>query len=243
MKPQNRQTAFVFGIFIFACTALAVRPVTAASPSAGRFFTPVEIFEPRTPISFAGSFSMGFSLDSAVPFSQPFNKSVGAQVSPFRFQVPTAIKLDVSYGFSPSWELGLSAGYMAYESRFQSSVNQIETVNFRSLPIVEVMARYYVNVEQGIAGEFEAGLGYGVGRVTVSSTDSGSIPTQSETLNSISGHLAAGVALGWAENYSAHFLAGFSVFTLNSKVYTDAEVTQSGSLRGLYLKGGLRYQF
>lgn len=214
-----------------------------AKADTARFFTPVEVSEPRTPISFAGSFSLGLSFDSSIPLSQPFVKTTSGGSAPFRFQVPSSTKLDISYGFSPRWELGLSLGYLGYESRFQSSPNQIETASFKSFPLIEATARYYMNFEQGIAGEFESGFGLGFGQVTVSSTDSGSIPTEVENVKSMVGHAALGMALGWAEGYSAHFLAGMSVCTLSSKTFAAAEVQQSGSLTGLYVKGGLRLQF
>jgi opacity protein-like surface antigen len=214
-----------------------------AAPKAGRFFTPVEVVEPRTPISFAGSFSVGVSIDSSIPFSQPFKKTVAASSNAFRFQVPTSTRIDVAYGFSKNFELGLGLGYFAYQSRYQTNANQIETASFKSAPLSELMARYYMNFEQGIAGVFEGGIGYGRGKVEVSSTDTGAIPTQEENVNSVLGHAALGLALGWAEGYSVQFLAGYSLITLGSKTYTNAEVTQSGSLSGIYIKGGLRYQF
>ncbi len=230
---------------IFLC-CLGMVGGTLAQNSSNRFFTAAESVEPRTAITQRGQFSMGFSMDSLLPMSRPYSTAEAGVEG--RFQVMSSGALDLAYGLSNKLEVGLSIGYAGFESRFSRDLGggakQVENAKFNLFPNTKALVRYYMNISQGIAAAFEGSLGFGIGKTNVVTT-TGGIDAIKQNKNSVGAHVGAGISLGWAEDYTAHFLAGFAFQSLGTSTYTTTsyELSQKSSISGVYLKGQIRYQF
>jgi opacity protein-like surface antigen len=224
----------------------AVTQLNAFAQSSGKnpTFTPVlsESAEVQN-VSEPSRIGMGLYINSLLPTTQPFESNING-TQKFRYQNATAAGLELTYTLSPSFEVGMLAGYEQYTSRAQTGTGTIlefQKVKYWQVPVLG-MLRYKL-MNQDISPELEAGLGYSHGKVKIGSTNLGSLPV-SETLTSYRGYLAAGVGLAWTESSSLHASAGYAMYRFGDKTYTNTliSVTQSNAA-GIFVKTSLRYKF
>ena len=215
----------------------------AAGEAPNKFYPTLETPESRPAVGGAHVVSIGISLETLVPSSNPFQSSGQS----FRFQVPSSIGIDASYGLFKNWDLGASVAYENFDSRYQAgngNGQRLDTVTYRAIPVLKALSRYRKNLSPGMNFETEGAVGYARGRVTVSSTDLGA-QELSQDISSFVGHLGVGAGLAWTDEVTAHFLVGYAFHTLGTQHYatTIYDVTQSGSFSGLFLKAQMSYPF
>jgi len=244
----HAQTISVFSMLgLSLTTAHAQQRQSSTTPSVESFYPTIEAPIERGYVGDTYSFSLGLFFSGISPITTPYTSVIGSESQALRYQIPSSYGIESSFALSSWLELGVGAEYVHYNTKQIVEIGankRSDSVRYRAFPIVKGLARGIWNLGDGYALVSEAAMGFGKGTVSVSTSDLGT-DTLEKSINSFVGHIAAGMALVWNDDYSIHTSFGYAVHTLSQSQFTSdpLDIIQSKNFNGPFAKVLMRYQF
>jgi hypothetical protein len=189
----------------------------------------------------SGHFQVGAHMASNLPLSRPFKTSGG---QPFQFQVSRAMGLEIEMGWSSKISFSVSSGWESFETRLDTSAGvntEFQTASVSMIPVV--FAAKYRFRESGWTPEVEAGIGMGLYRFTLDSTNQSSVADKASTASFLA-HALVGARFHWNKDWSLGFHVGYRYSGVGQQDLNNGiRQVESSSFTGLITRGTIAFRF
>lgn len=189
-------------------------------------------------------FSVAFEANSLIAFSSPFSSNDGVTSQNFRYSIPWAVGVEVSYHLLKNLELGVSVGYESYQARNNYSTDpaapKLHIIKSRTIPLI-LLGRYLIYYPSWRL-ELEGGIGTTLGSLTATSSVT-SAPGEVDIDVSLRGYGAVGAGFPWSDKFSSHLQIGYGFQSIEAKTISLDQNLVTKSTSGIFFKGQMRYHF